>query len=415
MSSFVILANVSLIFYIMYSFHETWRGHYRIETGCVTQYGCAGLLCSVLALLVPADYHTLIYLGMLIIFPVYMYYKEEGYFHQLILWYILLIVTAIILFVIRYMTSVIPGLDAEFYFQIDILYFNILMILSISFLLRTQKLQEAAYVIVVNIGLLMSCLLDLLYINQAGPGTYPFSSMIPIIFSMCFMILFRMFYTMQLGKENVLKLTIQRYADKENNEKYEMMEKENQIIMRQMHDMKKHLQILDNLTENSEQYSTYKEEITKKAEELLSVRQTGNVLIDRILQTYRPRFHEEHIQCNVEVDDIDYSFIAPVDMGALLANLLDNAMESCRKCDDRFLLLKIKQQRQLVVIKMKNSCREVNVFEGELLTTKSDQLYHGYGMRNISMIAKKYGGSLNYEFDEEHHVFVTSISLFTDR
>ena len=60
-----------------------------------------------------------------------------------------------------------------------------------------------------------------------------------------------------------------------------------------------------------------------------------------------------------------------------------------------------------------------NYFSGEIkldnaglpITTKKDKDYHGYGIKSIMYISKKYNGDVRINVDNENHIFSLSILL----
>ena len=77
----------------------------------------------------------------------------------------------------------------------------------------------------------------------------------------------------------------------------------------------------------------------------------------------------------------------PVDMSAIFCNMVENAIESCVKCKQRVIQLKIRKEKGYVFIKMKNSCESVHQVGERMLSTKEDTFYHGFGLRNMQDVA----------------------------
>lgn len=411
----VALLQTFHVFYLIYVFHETFNQHYVCDTNCVTRYGIGGGICLFTIFIVPLSLCKVVYMLILILFPLLIYMKKDGWIQPLAVWYALLFVSLCMTIMVQYFVSIIPVQKMPFTFTIHNLYLNVLTIFMFLYLRRSMQLNEFPYIVILNIGFLILCVMDILFFYESKVDVFDNIRLLPTSLSLCFLALFRLSYAMESSKDNILNLTIQRYADKENKEKYEAIEKENRMVMQQLHDMKKHLRILEEMHNSEDDFTSYRNAMEEKAEAILNYKQTGNVLIDHILQTYQSRFKQANIQYNIEIDKIDFTFMNTIDLSALIANLLDNAIESARRCKERFLLLKIKEQRGIIIVKMKNSCLDIMEENGELKSMKSDLLYHGYGMRNIAMIAHKYGGDLKYRFDQENQVFITTISLFPYR
>lgn len=413
MNYITIFMKTFLLCYIMYVYHETYLQHYHKDMRMITRY--QGLLgCMFMAaILLPINMYSLL-LGVSILFaPCYMYWKEERHLMLYVSYIAFLLSAASIVLVCQWIAGIQDSVWLGFDENSVNLFSNMIIIASLYLLKRRNLPYEQSYTDIVSVGLLSLSFLDgYLYAAQVFPqGSYVY--LFPDLITFMFLLFYRCAFNMEIGKEKVLELTKVRYANKENNEKFESLQKENQMIMQQMHDMKKHLAILESLGNDDQEFDSYKKEIEHRAQELLCTRQTGNPFIDHILHTYQQRFQIQRIQCNVEMEQEDLSMIDSVDVCALLANLLDNAVESCEKCGERFILLKIKQQGDLLIFKMKNSCLRIQEEKGNLISTKNDQVLHGYGMYNMQLIANKYHGNLTYRFDEQHQIFITAITLHT--
>ena len=88
------------------------------------------------------------------------------------------------------------------------------------------------------------------------------------------------------------------------------------------------------------------------------------------------------------------------DTCSLLGKLLDNAIEACMRMDDnadKWISVKIENQKQLLFIKIENSVNEAPVMEkGKPVSVKKDKMRHGYGLKNVERILNKYDGTIAY-------------------
>lgn len=190
----------------------------------------------------------------------------------------------------------------------------------------------------------------------------------------------------------------------ENRERYERIQKENAYIMKSMHDLKKHVELLEQMKQGSPAVDDYRSDIIVKTEHMLNVQKTGDELIDKILQLYHPRFQVAGIRFQLESDVIDYSFMDPIDRCAVLCNMLDNALESCLAAEEPFILLRMVEQHSTILWKMKNSCIRME-------QEKEDAFAHGFGMQNIRDIARHYQGTLSAGWERTHLLFRTTVAF----
>lgn len=411
MNYIVLFFNIAVLTYLIYVFHETYLEHHHSETGKISQYCGVAILMCFLLLCLPERNMALCIIGYMVIIPVYIYYEKERHTAQFAHYYGVLIVVVMMVCLMQYAYTIIPFVHIPFHFELDSQFSCIFSMVMLIYLKRKLLMYQTPNIVMVMVG--FTCLTSyvIVYITMENISVDHLSQLFANIMVLVLMGLFRMFYALEQSSKNILKMIIERYANKENKDKYEVIEKENQMIMSQLHDMKKHLRILDEMNLESAQYNDYKQKIDRQVDEISNVKSSDNPLIERILQTYYHKFRDASIQYNIEIDEVDFSFMDITEMSAILVNLLDNAMESCVLCEERFLLLKIKIQNDFVIIKMKNSCHTIMEEQGVLKTMKTDRLYHGFGIRNMMMIAKKYDGDLHYSFDQEHQIFTTTITL----
>ena len=102
------------------------------------------------------------------------------------------------------------------------------------------------------------------------------------------------------------------------------------------------------------------------------------------------------LSCIVDASHLD--FMSTLDIYALLGNALDNAIENVSKYQDtdkRIISLTIRAVGDFLSIQINNYCEEKVAFaDGLPITTKRNKDYHGFGMKSMRHIAKKYGGSM---------------------
>ena len=101
-----------------------------------------------------------------------------------------------------------------------------------------------------------------------------------------------------------------------------------------------------------------------------------------------------------------------LDIILLLSNLFNNAIEALKECEnEKILRIKLELKRGEFLISVQNSFEGDRKKNGEIYTTtkKKDAELHGYGMKNIQDIVKKYDGIFEYKVYEDHLIFMISI------
>lgn len=131
--------------------------------------------------------------------------------------------------------------------------------------------------------------------------------------------------------------------------------------------------------------------------------------------------HQEMKQANIDfihsINLQEFALAKNSDLCSMLANVLDNAIEACRKLPSKdappAISLTCMPVQGTLVIKAQNP------YMGELAWDKDGSLVsskpepgHGKGLKSIREIVTTYGGNLRIEADESQHVFTVVVTLF---
>ena len=167
------------------------------------------------------------------------------------------------------------------------------------------------------------------------------------------------------------------------------------------HEMRGHLTNIKGLAGRGE-YASLEDYIAKLDESMNGFEltlQTGNPVTDVIVNDTRRRSLDLGIRFQVEFHYPDPGAYDAFDVGIILQNLLQNAVEACEKVSEgeRFIVLTGKRKGRFFLIEVKNSFVGEVVFgqDGLPVTTKQeDAPMHGIGLANVRREAEKYMGEL---------------------
>ncbi len=179
---------------------------------------------------------------------------------------------------------------------------------------------------------------------------------------------------------------------------YDSMENAYRDQRRHTHEFKNHIGCIQGLLQErkTQEALHYVEQIWKKhIEEDNSVR-TGNDIIDIIVNQKLREAMREKITFVMSLGNMEKFPLQESDTVVLLSNLLENAMEACRKIqkeEERTMRLKMARRGESFVLVVSNRVRDkVKITDQVAETTKEDKLAHGIGMSNIKEIISKYHG-----------------------
>lgn len=180
----------------------------------------------------------------------------------------------------------------------------------------------------------------------------------------------------------------------EHNKKYyEAMEQQQFEVRRIRHDLANHLQVLLSLP--AEEKDSYIRKMIQNPafEKVLSY--SGDPTVNAVLTAKESRMRQQGISFYAKVDIPEELPFAKPDLCALFANALDNAIEACAAFDigRRQIELNARSAKGILAVEIRNPFAG-QFTDGLPKTTKQDSANHGYGLRSIREIVKKYGGSM---------------------
>lgn len=170
-------------------------------------------------------------------------------------------------------------------------------------------------------------------------------------------------------------------------------------VRRIKHDMKNHLMVIASYLNGGDYDSAkaYTSEILDKLNAVHSYIETGNSLLNHILNEKLNKARENGISVKAEIENLSFKQMESLDFSALLSNILDNAIEACANVNSPEIDVVISQRRGYETILVKNKI-SFSVLEENpgLSTTKSDSASHGMGIPQIKAITEKYGGMCDF-------------------
>ncbi len=181
---------------------------------------------------------------------------------------------------------------------------------------------------------------------------------------------------------------------------YEVLEQSIAAVNQKYHDLKYQISVLK-AENNSEKSMEYLEQMEKDIKSYEAQNKTGNKVLDTILTGKSLYCQNNWIELTSVIDGEALSFMNDMDVSTLFGNILDNAIESVSKIEQkekRLIHLAVAKQKNFLRIRAENCYeQELNFEEGMPTTTKGDTKYHGYGLKSIKNTVKKYGGSMKIQ------------------
>lgn len=346
-------------------------------------------------------------------------YQKMGIknFFVVILLYSIWIIVEIIVY------SLILYLPEEQGYYIGEIVCKIIMVICVYIASTFYKRNEKAPIPIKYYYLLLMIPLGSIYIilNDYFFMQSKYSSIFPII-SFCILLVFAM-----IVFEIYYKM-MDAYSLEKNNAVYtqqlELMtskiEEQNKIaeeFYKSRHDMINELLVLKGCIENGEyDYIKNKVDGIVQLEEIHdNISNSGNSLVDTMVNFKYAKAKNKGINFVTHINIPDKLTIDQSDLGIILGNSIDNAIDAAEECTEskRNIEISMGIKKGSLVIRVKNCfCHQLKRNKtGRLLSTKKISDGHGYGLLSIEKTVEKYQGYILTEVKEDLFILTVIMNL----
>lgn len=289
----------------------------------------------------------------------------------------------------------------------------ILIIVTLSKMLKRTLIFLKRYVVIMciySIFLLVSLFVMVeLNMNNGNPKTDLF---LTIFFIASILIELLMFY-----------FVIKTGESYEQRQKAELIEMKNRMLQKSLdetnqafklwkssvHDYKHNIIALTQLADdgNIEEIKKYLKRENELMDRKMFYIQTGNSVVDAIVNTKQSFAEEKGITFVVNAKVPENCVVSELDMANILGNLIDNAIEASNSEEEPYIDVTMRQDKHFIVIKIINKySRE---FSKRLETTKHKRMFHGIGIGSVKNIVEKYEGE--FSIDKQGKEVIVKILL----
>ncbi len=198
----------------------------------------------------------------------------------------------------------------------------------------------------------------------------------------------------QLYEDRIFRLKVKSQA-----EMYRSISENFDNQKKRTHEYKNQISCIEALLKRNQisKLEEYVKGIYSKLDKEVDAIDTNNVIVNAILNIKYQEAEEQGIVFVLRINDLSGLKIEDEDIVTILSNLLNNAIEACKKCDvsRRVLKLKFVIENGMIKIGIRNTFAQPVLYEnGEIKSTKLAQTEkHGVGIKNIIGVIKKYDGS----------------------
>jgi len=164
------------------------------------------------------------------------------------------------------------------------------------------------------------------------------------------------------------------------------------------HDFKYHLRVIDELLQagDTEKLGLYLLEVKNQMPESELHYYCADSVVNALLASYAKNCENLNIKYNAKIALPSQLAVPRYDICIILGNLLENALEACRKLGSGGEIdLAVKANGPNLAIWVKNSYDGViSEKNGEITSTKKDG---GFGLRSVKTVVERYNGHISIE------------------
>ncbi len=192
---------------------------------------------------------------------------------------------------------------------------------------------------------------------------------------------------------------------------YAILDKQNEALKMLTHDEKNHLLAIKTIA-NDPEVSAYIDKIYGEIKVNSVFGNTNNKYLDLLLNKYQTECETNKINFDYYIKTANLSFMDSADMISMISNILDNAVEAAKHSQEKNVNLSINRNGSFDILSCCNSYdQKPTVSEGKLISTKRMPGIHGYGMKSIIKTAEKYGGEVEWNYNENDCLFCVRIGF----
>lgn len=216
---------------------------------------------------------------------------------------------------------------------------------------------------------------------------------------------------MEKSTAQEMDLMLQRQHMEMQTESINALEQNYRLQRKSAHEFEHHLQVLDDLLADGA-LTEAKDYIRRlrgsRSYRVISVN-SRHTVIDVILNQKYQTARENGIKFQIKVNDLSGVGLPTDSLVVILSNLLDNAIEACRRLDGYKEIDCSVLHDEGLYIAIQNTSGSVQIVDGRIGTSKPDKLSHGYGLNSVCYLLDKLGAEYTFDYEDGWFRFAAEI------
>ncbi len=236
-----------------------------------------------------------------------------------------------------------------------------------------------------------------------------------IAFGLVFMNLYIFFLICEIaeGKEMVKKSVLLAERNRQSHKRFEEIKERYERIRKKEHEFENQMMAVFALAEKQD-YEGIKKISDKYIHSGYALEygfDTNHPVVNVIFNERYYSALDRGMLIVYKFNDLSKLPLDEAEVSIVLSNLLDNAMEACEKCEtDKIIYVNFFVKEYDVLLKVENPfITEMRKENGRLLSTKQDDIPHGFGIENIREIVDRHDGIYSVKYSD--HIFKVIIDI----
>lgn len=212
---------------------------------------------------------------------------------------------------------------------------------------------------------------------------------------------FMLFSFFETFSEQIRLKVIEELAQSEE-ENYKILQNNEAELRKLRHDMKNHIMMLGEYLKHDDTKTALQHltNIQDTLEEISATVYTNNPAIDAAINIGARKAQAEGVEYKAQIIGGIMANIEAGDICKFLSNAIDNAIEGSIMCEERYVYIELNISNESLKIHIENTTSNKDKTTMlDFLTSKLDKENHGFGMKNMRSVVKKYNGIMNTEID----------------
>ncbi len=198
-------------------------------------------------------------------------------------------------------------------------------------------------------------------------------------------------------------------------ENMKALEQNYRVQRKSAHEFEHHIQVIRNLADRGEvdAIREYTERLKKNRAICVYSVNSNHPVIDVILNQKYQTARENDIKMQIQVNDLSEVTIPADSLVVVLTNLLDNAIEACRRIDGYREIIGCVLYNDGLYISIRNTSEPVQIVDGKIPTSKQDSLSHGFGLMSVTYVLDKLEAEYTFGYEDGWFNFAAEIDTRT--